>query len=348
MTSSYTTNKKIETPGNGDYVDNWNLPNNANFGTLDTAFGGYQILNPTGQSGVVTLTSSTSSIQPYTTTAQWQPPNLIIGTSLTASATLTANVNYQLPSGIGGVWSIYNNTTGGYSITFSSAGGGYSVVIPQGYTMQVICDGTNVRQANNTAVTLGATYIRLLGSTSGYVGFQASATSGNVTWTLPAADGTGGQFLATNGSGVLSFSNSLSGSSTTLASTITNIAEPGTISATAATGTIAFYVASQSILYYTSNASANWTVNLTLSAGTTLNTAMTNFQIVTVVFMVTQGSTAYYNTAVQVDGNSVTPKWQGGTAPSSGNASSIDAYTYTIIKTGSAAFTVLASQTKFA
>jgi hypothetical protein len=68
----------------------------------------------------------------------------------------------------------------------------------------------------------------------------------------------------------------------------------------------------------------------------------------TVVFLVTQGSTAYYNSAVQVDGSSVTPKWQGGTAPTAGNASSIDTYSYTIIKTGSAAFTILASQTKFA
>jgi hypothetical protein len=64
--------------------------------------------------------------------------------------------------------------------------------------------------------------------------------------------------------------------------------------------------------------------------------------------MVTNGATARYNTAVQVDGSSVTPKWQGGTAPSSGNANSIDVYNYVIIKTGSAAFTVLASQTKFA
>ena len=68
----------------------------------------------------------------------------------------------------------------------------------------------------------------------------------------------------------------------------------------------------------------------------------------TLAFLVTQGSTAYYNSAVQVDGNSVTPKWQGGIAPTTGNASSIDVYTYTIVKTGSAAFTVFASQTKFA
>jgi hypothetical protein len=67
-----------------------------------------------------------------------------------------------------------------------------------------------------------------------------------------------------------------------------------------------------------------------------------------VVLAVTNGGTAYYPTAYQIDGNAVTPKWSGGTAPTGGNASAIDIYTFTIIKTGSATFTVLAAQTKFA
>ena len=150
--------------------------------------------------------------------------------------------------------------------------------------------------------------------------------------------------VAHNWTGTQSFT----GSTSVLASILTNAAEVCTVSATAATGTIAYYPSTQSVLYYTSNASANWTVNLTFSAGTTLNTAMATGQSLTVAFLVTQGATAYYNNVVQVDGTTVTPKWQGGTAPTSGNASSIDIYTYTIIKTGSAAFTVLASQTKFA
>ena len=68
----------------------------------------------------------------------------------------------------------------------------------------------------------------------------------------------------------------------------------------------------------------------------------------TVAFLVTQGATAYYNSAVQVDGSAVTPKWQGGTAPTAGNINSVDVYSYVIVKTGNAAFTVFASQTKFA
>ena len=139
-----------------------------------------------------------------------------------------------------------------------------------------------------------------------------------------------------------------SGTSSAIAAILTNIAEPATISATAATGTIAYYPSTQSVLYYTSNASGNWTLNITFSAGTTMNTAMTTGQSMTVVFLVTNGATAYYNNVLQVDGSTVTPKWQSGTAPTAGNASSVDIYTYTIFKTGNAAFTVFASQTKFA
>lgn len=138
------------------------------------------------------------------------------------------------------------------------------------------------------------------------------------------------------------------GSSSVSAFKTPNIAEVNTISATAATGTINYDITTQSVLYYTTNASGNFTVNFRGSSGTSLNTVMQTGESISATFLVTNGATAYYNSAVQVDGSSVTPKWQGGTAPTSGNASSIDSYTYVIIKTGSAAFTVLASVTKFA
>jgi len=122
-----------------------------------------------------------------------------------------------------------------------------------------------------------------------------------------------------------------------------------TVSATAAATTVNFDVLTQGVLYYTSNATANWTLNVRGdSTPTTLNSLMTTGDSITIVFLVTQGSTAYYSNAFTIDGTSVTPKYITGTAFSAGNASSIDSYVYTIIKTGSAAFTVLASQTKFA
>ena len=138
------------------------------------------------------------------------------------------------------------------------------------------------------------------------------------------------------------------GSTTAIAAVFQDSAEVVTVSATAATGTINYDLTTQSVLYYTSNASANWTVNVRGNGTTSLNTLMVAGQAVTVVFMVTQGTTAYYNNVVQIDGSSVTPKWQGGSAPTSGNTSGVDIYTYTIIKTAAATFTVLASLVQFA
>jgi hypothetical protein len=126
------------------------------------------------------------------------------------------------------------------------------------------------------------------------------------------------------------------------------ISEPTTVTATAATGTINYDVATQSIVYYTTAATANWTINLRASSATTLNSLMSIGQTITVTFMATQGATAYYNSALTIDGASVTPKWQGGVAPSAGNVNSVDTYTYAIIKTASATFTVLASRTRYA
>jgi len=157
----------------------------------------------------------------------------------------------------------------------------------------------------------------------------------------------GTDFVAPATATTFTATQTFNGSSSTFASSSVNGNEAVTVSATAATGTINYDITTQSVIYYTSNASANWTVNFRFSSGTSLNTAMAIGQSVTVVFAVTQGSTAYYNNAITIDGNSVTPKYQGGTAPTSGNASSIDVYSYTIVKTASATFTVLTSQTQF-
>ena len=152
-----------------------------------------------------------------------------------------------------------------------------------------------------------------------------------------------------DGSGNTSFPGSVTSAGLTVTGTTTlqQTAEVTTISATAATGTIQFDVLTQAVLYYTSNASANWTLNVRGSSGTSLNTVMSTGQSLTIVFMVTNGVTPYYQTALNIDSVAVTPKWQGSTAPGAGNASAIDVYALTIIKTGSAAFTVLESQTQF-
>ena len=117
-----------------------------------------------------------------------------------------------------------------------------------------------------------------------------------------------------------------------------------------ATGTINIDTATAGTLYFTGSASSNHAINVRHSSNTSLNNILATGDSITVVWLNTNGATAYYPTRLEVDSatSGVSVKWQGGTAPSAGNASSIDAYVYNIIKTGSAAFTVLASQTKFA
>jgi len=125
--------------------------------------------------------------------------------------------------------------------------------------------------------------------------------------------------------------------------------ERTTVSATAATGTINYDASTQGVLYYTSNASANWTLNIRAASGVSLSSILAVGDAITVTHLVTNGTTAYYNSALQIDGSSVTPKYQGGTAFAAGNASSIDAYVYTVVKTAATpTYTVFASQTKFA
>ncbi len=184
-----------------------------------------------------------------------------------------------------------------------------------------------------------------INATSG-IGIVSTADNTNIL-TLQT-NGTNG--LTIDASQNVSFANQLSlgVSGTTMQLKLSAAAETVTIAATAATGTVNFDVSTQSILYYTSNASANWTLNIRGSSSTTLNSIMATGQSVTVTHLVTQGGTAYYNSAVTVDGSSVTPKWSGGSAPSAGNASSVDIYTYTLFKTGSGSFTVFASQTRYA
>jgi hypothetical protein len=174
-------------------------------------------------------------------------------------------------------------------------------------------------------------------------GGTGAATAANARTNL-AVPGTGTDNVYTG-------KQTFTGATTAIGTKFVNALEKITVSATAATGTIAYYATTQSVLYYTSNASANWTINLTgASTPVTLDTLMATGESLTVVHMVTNGSTAYYNNVVQVDGtiSGVTTKWIDGVAPTGGSASAIDSYTYTVIKTASATFTVLASKTVFA
>lgn len=353
--------------------------------TIEASVHGLVFANGTGSSATITVkvyiqsTGTTTTVISGQTVAAntsytWPKPiNLNAGDKIVASASAGATIVC--------LYSVYEGSATAAAVGFTprgawSSGATYAVndvVSLSGSSYLAIQAGTNQNPATQTAYWLvlaakGDT--GAAGAGSGDVTGQASSVDNEIalfsgtggktikrattTGVLKASSGViaaasaGSDFVAPGTATTFTATQTFNGSTSTLAMVLADAAETTTISATAATGTINYDVTTQSVLYYTSNASANWTVNFRASSGTSLNTLMSTGQSVTVTFLVTQGSTAYFNNAVQVDGSSVTPKYQGGTAWSAGNASSIDAYTYTIVKTGNAAFTVFAAQTRFA
>ena len=227
-----------------------------------------------------------------------------------------------------------------------------------------VLGGTTTTASGNLAV-LPATYILEVqggASTEGAIQLNCAVNShGQKIKSQPHAESAtntlllpGGTTIGNSNAVLVSDTGTQTLTNKTLTSPVVNTAilkspeERLTVSATAATGTVNFDTLTQGVLYYTTDASGNWTLNVRGDGSTTLNNSLTTGDSITIVFLVTQGATAYYSSALTIDGNAVTPKYISGTAFSAGNASSIDSYVYTIIKTGSATFTVLASQTKFA
>lgn len=167
MVSTYTTNKYLEEPGHNDYVNTWDNPLNTNFSRLDAALGGVTSINLNGVSGTLDLTNA----YPLPSSA----PYSYIGAMFNLSGTPTNNVIIRIPSGVGGIWSIYAGFSGNYTVTFSSLGGGTSVALAQGYNNQVMSDGTNIRLLSLGGRTIGT-------AANNLVALDASAK-------LPAVDG---------------------------------------------------------------------------------------------------------------------------------------------------------------
>ena len=210
---------------------------------------------------------------------------------------------------------------------------------------------TPAKLAYNAAGTFlttdGATVLWRAQSALAIANTQISGIMGVAQGGTGASTLAGANIAVTSAASSFTAKQTFTGSTSSLASAFINATESANVSATAATGTINLDITTASVLYYTTSASGNWTLNIRGNATTNANTIMATGDSLTVVFLATQGATAYYNSALTIDGNAITPKYQGGTAYTTGNASGIDAYSYTIVKTGNAAFTVFAAQTQF-
>ena len=265
-----------------------------------------------------------------------------------------------------------NSTTGGsFTLGLRTVSQSPALNVVRGSRAIVYSDGSNVVDADTSNVALpigiadGGTGATTASGARTALGVAASGANGDITslngLTTPLAIAYGGTGATTSGAaltalGAIGLANAntftarqtMSGSATDVGIKLKNAIEAVTLSATAATGTINYNALTQSNLWYTTNASGNWTLNIRGDGSTSLNTLLAVGESITVVFQVTNGATAYYQTAFQVDSNAVTPTWQGGAAPTAGNVSSVDAYTFAIIKTGVATFAVRASLTRFA
>ena len=127
------------------------------------------------------------------------------------------------------------------------------------------------------------------------------------------------------------------------------VTEYTTISAAAPGATIQFDTLTQSVLLYTSNVVNNWTLNVRGNSTTPLSSILNTGQTITLTLMTSAAGSGYYQTGMTVDGATVTARWQGGTAPSSGDTFAFDVYSYSITKVSATpSYVVLASVAKFA
>lgn len=177
--------------------------------------------------------------------------------------------------------------------------------------------------------------------------YQFMSLSGNAPqWVETALSPTANTFSMNNVA--VSGKGSFTGNASTLALTTTNIAESVSLAGTAIAGYYNYNVTSQTILYVTANSTGNFVLNITGGDSTLLNNILNIGQSVTCVLMLTNGGSGYYPTSIRVDGNAATVRWQGGTAPASGNSLAVDSYTFAVVKTANATFNVFAAVAKFA
>ena len=335
MPSSFTSRLKLEKQASGENSGNWGNLVNYVFNRLDSSIKGYQSVSVAGSSNV-TLTSNNSTSNTDDSSTDDQVHNAI----LEFTGTLTGDI-HVFTDAVETKYTVFNNTSGAYTLTFAPTGGS-GVVLKQGAKTLVYTDGTTMIDimadlgdiAMTSVTSSGNVSATNLVATSNVIDIQGSAP--NIT----ATNGTNTDLTLTpNGYGLVTFAGG---------GKIQQLAEKVNTSATAATGTINFDVIDGAVQNFTSNASANWTLNIRGNSSVTLDTLMDTGESMTIAHIVPQGATAYYANVVQIDGSTVTPIWQGGSAPTEGNTDSSDVYTFTTIKTAANTYTVLGAQTQFA
>jgi hypothetical protein len=355
MANSTSTNLKLTVQATGENSGTWGQITNTNLLILEQAIGGYSSIAVT--SGA-TLTFSNGALS----NGKDQVIKL--------TGTIAGAINVVVPDGIEKTYIIENATSGAYTVTVkTSSGSGVTWGATDKGTKMVYSDGTNVVDTAFTEVS--SDYTPTLSgildtngndivvdnggaieddSNNEYIKFVKTATAVNEVTITNQATGSAPSIAATGDDTNIDFNLTPKGiGRVTLNGNgkIQGLAEKVLVNGTF-TSNINIDTNTQAVQLNTATASANFTVNLRGDGSNSLDASMDTGESITVAYINKNNNVTYWNTTVQVDGVTVTPVWQGGAAPTGGNTTSNDVYTYTAIKTAASTFTVLASQTQFA
>jgi hypothetical protein len=367
MASTYT-NLGIELQATGENAGTWGTKTNTNLELIEQILGGFTQQSIAGGAQTTDLTISDGA------TGATAAHRMIEFTG-----TITGNQIVTIPNDVQTFYFLRNSTSGAFTVqfkyatgsgttfTFSATNKGDKLIFAtanDGTNPDIAAIDTGIANVVDDATpqlggNLDGNGNNILIDNTNFIGdentneqikFATTASAVNELSVTNAATGNGPSLSATGTDSNVDLNITPKGIGRVVlgAGKIQQLAEKVTNSATAATGTVNYDVITQAVLNYTTDASGNWTLNIRGDGSNSLDSIMDTGESLTIAHIVSQGGTAYYNSAVQVDGSSVTPEWQGGAAPSAGNINSLDIYTYTVIKTGAATFTVLASQTQFA
>jgi hypothetical protein len=357
MASSYSTDLKLELQVTGENSGTWGDITNTNLVILQQSIAGYSS---------IALNATTGATLTYSNGLPSDGKNAV----LNLTGTITGNVSVTIPSGVTNkTYIIRNSTTGAFTVTVKISG-------QTGVTFSATDKGTKLLYANGTDF-VDSNIGYLSNDPSPYLAANLSTNSKNILFTnatgiidsnsnpqitfTTTASATNGVTLANAATGN-NPNISATGSDTNVGLNLTpkgtgrvtangnakvfGIAEGVTVTSTFQT-TLNYDTSTQAVYFSNVAATSNFTVNLRGSSSVALNAALAVGESVTVALLSKQNNTTYYNNVIQIDGTTVTAIWQGGTAPTTGNASSTDVYSYTAIKTAASTYTVLASQTQF-
>ena len=357
MANSTSANLKLTVQATGENSGTWGQITNTNLLVLEQAIGGYS---------AVTVNATTGATLTFSNGAPSNGKDAVIK----LTGTITGNIDVVIPDSVEKTYIIQNGTSGAFTVTVkTTSGSGVTWAATDKGTKMVYSDGTDVVDTAFTDLSSDITP-QLSGvldtngndiiiddagaieddSNNPYIRFQKTASAVNYFDVTNQATGSAPEVATVGSDTNIDFNLTPKGiGRVTLNGNgkIQGLAEKVDVNGTF-TSNINVDTNTQAVQLDTAAATANFTVNLRGDGSNSLDASMDVGESITVAYISKQNATAYYNTTVQVDGSTVTPVWQGGSAPTGGNSTSNDVYTYTAIKTAASTFTVLAALTQFA